>query len=1018
AGHEISTIDGFTIRNGSSSYGGGIYCYDASPTIANNTITGNSADDGGGIYCSVASPTIANNTITGNFAGSGGGGIWCVYASPTIANNTIAGNSAGFGGGIECWSDFDSSPTISNNTIMGNSADHSGGGISCDWYSYPTIANNTITGNSASYYGGGICCSGTAFDYPPYPTIANNTITGNFAGSGGGIYCEYAYPTIANTIVAFNSSGIYKEGSDTPVLRYNCVFGNTAYNYSGVTDPTGTDGNISTDPLFVETPEPGPDSLWGTADDDPGDVHLPAVSPCVDAGDKPYVIGNYDLDGNPRVVDGDADDVAVVDMGAYEYQVDCNLNGQPDAGDILQGLSQDADTNGIPDECEDTSPLTIDGSWYSWKYHGKDLKWLGKEFPQTPQDRAPVETRQRSVTELTFRFSKPINPNTFDRTKVMVCGNKSIPGHPVDYDLVGTNGLPNTRVTLRFAPGQIPNGLLQRSQIDHYVAVVSDTVTDLLGNPLGGDRDVDFAAAVGNVRTNGLIMNWRAVNPNDYSALILAFSDTPTAEDALVYDLNADGVINTDDSLALQASYTYTQNEWMSVLTAPCSDEPDTTEPTIDGSWYSWHNHGVTLGDLGKEFPPEPQDRAPVETRLGSVATLTFDFDEPVAPSTFNASKVSVCGNKSVPGHPASYLLDDGPNGPHTAVTLTFGAGQIPNGYLRQSQIDHYIAVVSDSVTDRSGNPLGGDRDVNFAAAFGNVRTAGLIQNWRAVNPNDRSSLALALSDTPTAEAAVVYDINADGIIDANDAAVLEASYTYSGEWMDETIESCPSAGDTTPPYIMGQWLSWHNHGEALGDLPKILPQAPQDRAPIETREGSVTKLTFLFSEPIDAATFDETKVTVCGHVNSPGQPIDVSLDLETNGPQTLATLEFAPDQIPNGYGQLSQGDHYVIVISDTVTDLAGNPLSGDRDVDFAASFGNVSATGPLLQWQKVNTADYSLIVLWQTDNPTDEQALAYDVFLSGSGDAGKININDVTEVQNSFTVTGQELIQTVPTCP
>ncbi|MBN1513142.1 MAG: right-handed parallel beta-helix repeat-containing protein, partial [Phycisphaerae bacterium] len=311
AGHEISTIDGFTIRNGSSPNGGGIYCLYAAPTIANNTITGNSSYYGGGIYCYYASPTIDNNTITGNSASYYGGGVYCSYASPTIANNTITGNFVLFNGG---------------------------GGIYCS-SSSPTIANNTITGNHGGYRGGGIY-SGSDCS----PTIANNTITENSASSsGGGIYCGGSSPTIANTIVAFNSSGIYKEGSGTPVLRYNCVYGNTAYNYSGLTDPTGTGGNISTDPLFVQTPSPGPDSVWGTADDEPGDVHLLADSPCVDAGDNAYAIGDYDLDGNPRVVDGDADDVAVVDMGAYEYEyspvigaADFDADGDVDLADFAQ----------------------------------------------------------------------------------------------------------------------------------------------------------------------------------------------------------------------------------------------------------------------------------------------------------------------------------------------------------------------------------------------------------------------------------------------------------------------------------------------------------------------------------------------------------------------------------------------------------------------------------------------------------------------------------------------------------
>jgi len=162
-----------------------------------------------------------------------------------------------------------------------------------------------ITGNSAEEYGGGIFCDCS------FPTIANSTIAGNSANRGGGIFGISAYPfdrgTIVNTIVAFNSSGIASWGG-WGFLRHNCVYGNTDYNYDGLTDPR-----------FVRPPHPGPDGVWRTADDDPGDVRLRADSPCIDAGDNAYATGDHDLDGNPRVVDGDGDGVAVVDMGAYEY---------------------------------------------------------------------------------------------------------------------------------------------------------------------------------------------------------------------------------------------------------------------------------------------------------------------------------------------------------------------------------------------------------------------------------------------------------------------------------------------------------------------------------------------------------------------------------------------------------------------------------------------------------------------------------------------------------------------------
>jgi parallel beta-helix repeat protein len=369
-GYGFSTIDGFTIRNGSGTlsgpytYGGGVYCADSSATIANNTITGNSAYSGGGIYCGgYLFSTIANNVITGNNATgtnwtSGGGGIYCRSSSPTIANNTITRNSAGYnsghgGGGI--WCSDASSPTIANNMISGNTADD-GGGISC-LSSSPTIANNTITGNSASYGIGGIDCifssptiannmitdnrGGGIYCYSSSPMIANNTITRNTADyGGGGIYCsEASSPTIANTIIAFNSSGIYIAGTSTPTLRYNCVYGNMESNYSGITDPTGTGGNISSDPLLVQLASPGPDGIWGTVDDDYGDLRLQFGSPCTDAGsnaDVPADAADLDGDGNitepmpfdlagmprfaddPATADTGVGTPPIVNMGAYE----------------------------------------------------------------------------------------------------------------------------------------------------------------------------------------------------------------------------------------------------------------------------------------------------------------------------------------------------------------------------------------------------------------------------------------------------------------------------------------------------------------------------------------------------------------------------------------------------------------------------------------------------------------------------------------------------------------------------
>src|SRR5690606_22079334 len=80
-------------------------------------------------------------------------------------------------------------------------------------------------------------------------------------------------------------------------------------------------------PRFVRAPSPGADGVWGTADDDYGDLRLRAGSPALDAGLTEFLPPDvWDLDG-----DGDTEEPLPldaaggrrvwgpeVDLGAYE----------------------------------------------------------------------------------------------------------------------------------------------------------------------------------------------------------------------------------------------------------------------------------------------------------------------------------------------------------------------------------------------------------------------------------------------------------------------------------------------------------------------------------------------------------------------------------------------------------------------------------------------------------------------------------------------------------------------------
>ncbi len=123
-----SVLEGFTITNGDASEGGGICCYNSSPTIKDNVITWNHSGRGGGMFLYSSVPEITGNTIDQNLTLSswGGAGIFCLTGSDAlISNNMISDNlSADGAGGILC---IDSSPPITNNIISGNRAQGTGG---------------------------------------------------------------------------------------------------------------------------------------------------------------------------------------------------------------------------------------------------------------------------------------------------------------------------------------------------------------------------------------------------------------------------------------------------------------------------------------------------------------------------------------------------------------------------------------------------------------------------------------------------------------------------------------------------------------------------------------------------------------------------------------------------------------------------------------------------------------------------------------------------------------------------
>ena len=202
-----SRLEGFLVTNGTGTYqsggyvGGGIYCYNSSPTITNNTISGNTASYyGGGIYCtSSSSPTITNNTISGNTASYNGGGMYSC-GTPTISNNTIAWNTASVnGGGIY----ISQSPgTVVHDMIFWTNDAPSGPEIYVRVSATFTISYSDVDGGLASVFRE----PGSIFNWGPGMIDADPMF---ISGPDGDYYLEQNPPQSGSTSPCVNS------GSDT-----------------------------------------------------------------------------------------------------------------------------------------------------------------------------------------------------------------------------------------------------------------------------------------------------------------------------------------------------------------------------------------------------------------------------------------------------------------------------------------------------------------------------------------------------------------------------------------------------------------------------------------------------------------------------------------------------------------------------------------------------------------------------------------------------------------------------------
>ena len=307
-------VEGFTIRGGMSSEGGGISLTAAEAEINGCVIESNTCDvagNGGGIYADSSFVTLRETTVTGNDcysgygnAGANGGGLWAQSSELIIERCEFIDNYAGDGGGLYL---YDCDAQISQTVIAGNGADDTeplvlnerGGGGLMVVGGTVSLDNVLIHGNRTTGHGGGLLAHDTWGGF----SLRNVTIADNEAEyGGGGLFAEQGGTVSLNScIVAYNSvaGGVPEidavDPAYEPSLDYTDVWGLGDPFGAGLTDQSAINDNLSADPLFAGFSDNG-----DYTDDD---LHLDVSSACIDAGD-PLTAFN-DPDGTRN------------DMGAY-----------------------------------------------------------------------------------------------------------------------------------------------------------------------------------------------------------------------------------------------------------------------------------------------------------------------------------------------------------------------------------------------------------------------------------------------------------------------------------------------------------------------------------------------------------------------------------------------------------------------------------------------------------------------------------------------------------------------------
>ena len=334
---DIDLTDADLSDNYANSSYGGLFLgaeYYSTMSLADATISGNSTSSSyGGVNLysySYAVVDASGLTITGNTSSSsyGGGRMFVYNATLDLTGATVSSNYASSSyGGLYLYAEGGETD-ITGLRVQDNISGSSGYG-----------ALHVYTYGGAEVYGDDVVVSGNdgtgvvlyTQSTSDTITLVNATVAGN-GDDGIEITPTWVQQIELTNVISYGNDGygvVNTSGTYSPVITYCDVYGNSNGEFDGMSDPTGADGNVSVDPLFLFYDANVESEHW--------ELHLATGSPVIDAGD-------------PSITDSDG---STSDIGAYagasadySWYDDADSDGLFDGWEEEHGLDTSRDDSG------------------------------------------------------------------------------------------------------------------------------------------------------------------------------------------------------------------------------------------------------------------------------------------------------------------------------------------------------------------------------------------------------------------------------------------------------------------------------------------------------------------------------------------------------------------------------------------------------------------------------------------------------------------------------------------------